>query len=441
MISLSFKRLKNKLFHKGRIQSSLLALLLLTAVQGYIYAGIFSLERDGACIYGDEGQRERTKQITERREQIKESRQSASMPLILLPSHGIEETLPEFPKYLIKRYDTVRIAFIGDVMQHGVQIRSALAESGHSGNDGGYDYSAAFKYTSPLLKKADLAVANMEFPLGTPPYSGYPRFSAPAQIATEAAKSGIGLFQIANNHLMDKGKAGIENTLRIYDSIGTPYTGAWKNGKEESESNPKILAVKGIRIGFVNFTYGTNGLPVPQPYIIGSMDSIEIKKVIERGFGRGAEIMIALPHWGEEYMLYPSEEQKKWNRMLIRNGVKIIIGTHPHTIQTSEHTDSTITYYSLGNYISNQSSPDYTQLELMVTVTIVRDNFTGRVTPAKSDFEYLWCFKKGELERDYTVVPVNNFLNGTTDSLLARPGQYRRMQKTYEYIKGLKLLH
>lgn len=345
---------------------------------------------------------------------------------------------------LIKLYDTVNIFFIGDVMQHGYQIRSAHIPGQNPLKPSSYDYSHAFKYMKERFAKADLAVANMEFPVGVTPYSGYPHFSAPQSIVEEAIKSGIGLFQIANNHIADKGRRGIEQTLNIYDSLGVHYTGAYRNDSTELADNPKIVDIKGIRIAFINFTYGTNGMPVPSPFIVNTMDSTKVKESIKRAKQRGAQIIVALPHWGEEYMLLPSGQQKKWADMLFRNGVRIIIGTHPHVPQSAEiclsKTDhprkygevEKIVFYSLGNYISNQSSPDYTQLGMAVEIKIVKNNLNGEIALSKPYFEYLWCFKKGEFAPDYTVIPVKELLK--KEDSVRNKEQYSRMKNTYNFI-------
>ena len=343
----------------------------------------------------------------------------------------------EIPR-LLKEKDTVVISFIGDVMQHGKQLKSALIPGEDPDSADSYDYSHVFKYIGEQIGNSDITVANMEFPVGVPPYSGYPEFSAPVSIAEEAVKSGIDLFLIANNHLLDKGEKGIRRTIELYDSLGVNYTGAYRDSLEEKSDNPKILVVNGVKIAFLNFTYGTNGFPVPEPFVVNEMDSIEVKKAIRRGFERGAEIIIALPHWGEEYQLYPNEEQKKWAEMLKREGVRVIIGGHPHVPQTGEieyaeeslpqeKAIKNIVFYSLGNYISNQSEPDYTQLELLVTITLVRDNISGAIGLLPPKYEYLWCFKAGEFEKDYTVVPIDYFKNNPKAHKKVRHGQYGRM--------------
>ena len=376
---------------------------------------------------------------------------------ICTPSPVIDNTvkplLPQWPRELVKLYDTTSIIFIGDVMQHGYQIRSALKKGANPNNASSYDYSHAFKYIRGRIGAADIAVANMEFPTGTPPYSGYPHFSAPYSIIVEAADSGIDLFQLANNHMADKGKKGLERTLSVYDSLKLSYTGAYRNEREEQLHNPKIIEKNGLKIAFINFTYGTNGIPVPKPYIVNTMDSSAVKEAIRRGRERGADLIIALPHWGNEYQLYPSAQQKEWAEMMFRNGVNVIVGTHPHVPQSGEiYLNDTphprrygavekMVFYSLGNYISNQSDPDYTQLGMMVKIYIIKNNLSGEITLGMPEYEYLWCFKKGEFDPDYTVVPVNNILHDASMKARVRSSkQLERMENTYNLIMNKKLV-
>ncbi len=341
----------------------------------------------------------------------------------------------EFPKRDLKLYDTISITFIGDVMQHGKQLQSALKEGADPYNPKSYDYSHTFRHIEKKLKKADLAVANMEFPLGTPPYTGYPVFSAPESVAWQAKESGIDLFLLANNHIVDKGKRGLLNTLDTYEKMGGRYIGAYRNSNQEQMLNPAFFNIKGIRVAIINFTYGTNGFPVPDPCVVNLMDSTNVKKTILKARQMGADMVICTPHWGEEYSLHPSGHQKKWAKMLLREGVKVIIGGHPHVPQSAESDNDHILFYSLGNYISNQTTPSYTQLELMVTVKIRKNFFTGETELLKPEYELLWCFKKGEFAEDYTVVPIKDILG--KDELVKDKYQYRRMEETYKnFIRG-----
>lgn len=342
-----------------------------------------------------------------------------------------------WPKKFISLYDTISITFIGDVMQHGKQIKDALipGEDPHSASSYQYDY--AFKYIEERLQAADLAVANMEFPLGITPYSGYPLFSAPESILYQAQESGLDLFLLANNHLFDKGKRGFLKTLDVYEQAGAKYTGAYRSREQEEEENPAFYNIKGIRVAFINFTYGTNGMPVPEPCTISLMDSTHVKECIARAKNKGADIIICLPHWGEEYQLRPNVHQRRWAQMLFREGADIIIGSHPHVPQSGEYSSSKAVFYSLGNYISNQTTPDYTQLELMVTMRIEKNSHTGETRLLPPLVEYLWCFKKGEFAPHYTVVPIEEIIGKSIEGI--NEYQQERMERTYRNFleKGL----
>lgn len=370
-------------------------------------------------------------------------------PAFLRSEQGLHTQLvTPFPTQLVKMYDTIRLVFIGDVMQHGNQIRSALIPGKDPQSPHSYNHSFAFKYIEPYLKQADIAVANMEFPTAGPPYQGYPLFSAPESIIWQAQKSGINLFLLANNHLLDRGKEGFEKTIRAYQQAGGRYIGAYLSGEDEQQLNPAIFYLKDTKIALLNFTYGTNGFSIPSPFRMNLMDSTHVKEVIRRAKERGAELIIAAPHWGEEYQLIPSDTQRRWAEMLFREGVKIIIGSHPHVPQTAEiyhcapppagHEVEKFIFYSLGNYISNQSIPDYSQLELLVNITLVKDRFSGRITLLLPEYKFLWCFKKNEFQDDYTVVPVEELLG--KEELVRNKEQYRRMVRTYQYIQDKKLI-
>ena len=168
------------------------------------------------------------------------------------------------------------------------------------------------------------------------------------------------------------------------------------------------------------------------------MDTLHIKECITRAKRMGADIIICTPHWGEEYSLKPSGRQKEIARMLLREGVRIIVGSHPHVPQSAEYSKESILFYSLGNYISNQTTPDYTQLELMVTVKIVKNWHTGKVELQDPDIEFLWCFKKNEFAPHYTVVPVKEILGGKMT--VKDRYQYNRMVGTYESFNGKNLI-
>ena len=327
--------------------------------------------------------------------------------------------------------DTVRIVFIGDVMSHGPQTAAALKPGGNRANPADYDYSACFRHVQDRFDAADFVVANMEFPCGVTPYSGYPFFSAPQSLAREAERCGIDLFLTANNHICDKGGTGMDSTYVVYSRLGVPFTGFYRSEGEEYENNPLIANIKGVNVAFINFTYGTNGLPVPRPWRVNLQDSTHVQEVIARAKRRGADFIVALPHWGEEYHLLPNASQRRWTDMLFRHGVDVVVGAHPHVVQPVEFHPPHAVAYSLGNFMSNQSDVN-TQIGLLFELVLVRDR-DGSVSLADAVPTYLWCSRRRMLEQNYTVIPILEWI-GRRDQWLDK-SDYDKMVREWTALK------
>jgi len=327
--------------------------------------------------------------------------------------------------------DTLRISFIGDVMCHSRQLRLArVPEAGGTG-DAAYDFSPYFRYVKPVLDTCNISVANMEFPVGAEPFSGYPVFSAPESLAREAANAGIDLFLAANNHIIDKGKRGLDSTFAAYGRLPVRFTGIWRDTIEERVTNPAIIDANGFRVAFINFTYGLNGFSVPSPYVVGQLDSLYIKTAIQRARNRGADYIVAVPHWGVEYNLDYHPEQRRWKERLYRWGVDMIVGTHPHVPQAVEFTDGHITAYSLGNFVSNMNVVN-SQIGILLVATLVRRE-NGSIETLPPRVIWLWCGNEGLLEDNYTVIPIESFLHDP--EAFNDRAQYDKMVREYLKIK------
>lgn len=332
--------------------------------------------------------------------------------------------------------DTVTIAFIGDVMQHKKQLQVARIKNNDTLLSSSYDYSSYFKYTGDIISGADYAVANMEFVCGLPPYTGYPSFSAPKSLAEEAVNSGIDLFLCANNHIFDKGQRGFEATLQTYSELNVSHTGVYRDREERDSLNPFITDIKGIKCAFINFTYGTN--TAARKAIVNRMDSISVVKAIVKAKEKEADIIIALPHWGIEYSTLPSPQQKSWERFLYRNGVNVIIGGHPHVIQPIRQATSPdgeiehITAYSLGNYISNMSAKN-TQMGFIFILKLVKNGDDCRIVSGEP--VWIWCARGGRFESNYTVLPVEEFIDKKDRFPIGY--EYQNMVDTYTHLRDI----
>ena len=322
------------------------------------------------------------------------------------------------------RNDTLTIRFFGDIMMHTAQIE--LAEKG---------FSKYFMHLEDKIKEADIAVANMEFTLAGKPYSGYPAFSAPDEYAEYLAESGFDIFLCANNHIFDKGSKGALRTLEVYKKLrnkyGIEYTGLAEDIEDQNKNLPLTITRKGIRISMVNMTYGTNLGATDHWPKVTYMNS---KGLVENAISKAessSDVTVVLPHWGTEYELLHSEQQKITAMWLVEQGADLIIGCHPHVVQDTTMIDGVPVAYSLGNLVSNMSAPN-TQIGLMITVRYIRKN-NGDIKMLPLELTHLWCSRPGGLTDSYTVIPVEEFI-GKRD-LWTGKWDYDKMISTYERIR------
>lgn len=259
---------------------------------------------------------------------------------------------------LLESNFSIDMTFVGDAMQHGPQIKAAYRA------DGTYDYSQCFKYVESDIRDADYAVVNLECPLGGKPYTGYPAFSAPDEYAAELKRVGFDLFTTANNHCLDRHDRGLMRTLNVLDSLGVAHVGTYRDMADRGRALPKVVDVKGVKIGFLSYTYGTNGIPVQRDAVVDLIDRKQIARDIKAARRAGAQLMCVCMHWGIEYVLKPVAEQRVLADFLVSQGVDLIIGNHPHVVEpweirySPEHGKKVLVVYSLGNFISNQTTID-----------------------------------------------------------------------------------
>ena len=297
------------------------------------------------------------------------------------------------------------LLFVGDAMQHQAQLDRAL-ELG----DGEYDYSDCFTLIAPAIRDADYAVCNLEVPLGGGnDYTGYPCFSAPDSYAEALRDAGFDMMLTANNHCLDRKGRAAKRTLDALDSLHLDHIGTFRSREERDSLVPFIKDLNGFKIAFLNYTYGTNGIPVDEGVEIALIDKEKIRNEINAARDKGAEIIIVAMHWGIEYVLLENNVQNDLAQFLIDNGVDMIIGGHPHVVQPMQvmHNDKenkdVLVVYSLGNFISNMKTAD-TRGGAMVWATVGRDK-DGKAVFKKADYETLFAAKP-EGKRNFRVIPA-----------------------------------
>lgn len=298
------------------------------------------------------------------------------------------------------------LLFAGDAMMHQAQIDAARRSGGE------YDYSDCFTAIAPIIREADYAVVNLETPLGKKGFSGYPCFNAPASYATALKDAGFNLFLTANNHTLDRRSSGLTTTITLLDSLEIPHIGTYKNHAARNKEIPKVIEVNGMRIGLLNYTYGTNGISPDGTVVVDYIDYARISNDIKATREAGAEIIIAAMHWGEEYQLLPVASQKRLAECLAKEGVEIIIGGHPHVVQPFTYIENpasggkSLVVYSLGNLISNMKTRD-TRGGALAKVTI-RRNPDGKINVIDAKYELVYTIPPTRHGENFKVVPIDS---------------------------------
>lgn len=272
---------------------------------------------------------------------------------------------------------TFHLTAIGDIMCHNTQYMDA-----YNADTGKYDFSYVFEDIEYYIKNSNITVANLEttFAGEDVGYSNYPRFNTPDTLAYNLKKLGVDVLSTAGNHSLDYGFDGLSRTIDVLDKADISHAGTYQT--QEERDTIVFKYVKGIKIAFLNYAYGTNGITIPsdKSYCINLIDEELIKKDIETAKSQEADIIVASVHWGTEYSTVPNDTQNELADFLFQNGVNIILGTHPHVLQKMEKRTVTLEdgttqdgfiIYSLGNFISDQNA-DNTRTSIILDLQITK---------------------------------------------------------------------
>ena len=305
------------------------------------------------------------------------------------------------PKFRPAKTD---LLFAGDIMQHETQLKAARTEKGT------YSFSDNYRYIKGEISAADIAVGNLETPIGKSGFSGYPSFCAPDSFLYAAVNAGFDVLLFANNHCLDKGMATAIHTLDMMDSLNIAHCGVYRDEKDRAERYPLIIEKNGTRIALLNYTYGTNGRSIPPPLIVNLIDKETIAKDIQKAKEKNPDVIIACMHWGDEYVSIPPARVKEMATWLTAQGVDHIIGNHPHVIQPveirfNENTCKNNTVvYSTGNLVSNMSLRK-TDGGMMVKMRLSK--YMNHTRLASLGYLFTWIAPKGsDGRRDFTIYPA-----------------------------------
>ncbi len=263
--------------------------------------------------------------------------------------------LPELPQEEISTPTTLSLVMVGDVLLHTPLAESAKRE------DGSYDFTAVFANMKEEIQGADLALVNQEVIIGGTELgvSGYPAFNAPYELGDALVEAGFDVVCHATNHTLDKGRKGVVRCMEFWRNTYPEIAVLGVNESAEAQDEIYVYEQDGIRVAILNYTYGTNGIPLPEdmPYVVNLLEEERVIADIQRAEEQ-ADFTIVCPHWGTEYLLGISGQQEKWTKIFVENGVDLVLGTHPHVIEPIEWVQDADTgqemlvYYSLGNFVN-----------------------------------------------------------------------------------------
>ena len=328
---------------------------------------------------------------------------------------------------------TIHIKAAGDL-----NVTDAVVNAGMSVNS--YDFSPVFKDVAAILSDADLTVRNFEGNVCGAPY-GSDSTSAPAELLAALRGCGVDLLQMANSCAINNGLNGLTTTLRAIRSAGIEPVGAFSSSEEFKKSKGYTMTeIQGVKVGFVAFTKGLGGRGMPAgsedlvnilysdyTTLYNEIDKTRITSILKSMEEEKPDITVALLHWGSEYNDDISKTQEQIVSLLNKNGVDVIIGTHPHTLQPIEFDKSagTLVAYSLGDFFgdANRGATNYS---VILDVEITKDENAG--TTKVTDYTLYPIYTVRETEcvgnNDRRVVRMGtalsayngNFLDKVTDS-------------------------
>ena len=255
---------------------------------------------------------------------------------------------------------TASVIAVGDNLYHMNMIEAGANENGP------WNYDFLYEHVLDEIQAADVAIVDQETVLTKDheAVEAYPTFLTPVEVADALVKAGFDVVYSATNHADDKGPDPILETVSYWRTNYPEITYLGLHDSAEDAAEIRVREVNGIKIAFLEYTYGTNMAisdGVVEDYMIDefSQGSEYVGRMIRKAKGM-ADCIIFIAHWGIEDDTLPSEYQKQWAGFLLRQGVDVVIGGHPHVLQpygrvTNTQGHEMVLFYSLGNFVSNMN--------------------------------------------------------------------------------------
>lgn len=310
---------------------------------------------------------------------------------------------------------TINMTVTGDVLCHNTNFWDA-----YDSKTDKYDFSYTFEDITKYFENADVVVGTLEanFAGKSVGYSNYPLFNAPEDLATDLKELGFDVMATANNHCLDKGFSGLVNTLAELDKVGIEHVGTYAN--QEDSQKYLIKDVNGIKIAFLNYTYGTNGIAIPtgKEYAINLIDKDKIKNDLDNVKKESVDVICVNMHWGQEYKLTPTAEQEELADFLFTNGVDLILGSHTHCLEPMEKRTVTLEdgstkdgfiIYSLGNFMSGQNA-EHTRQSIILNIQLTKSGKDDSISIDSVDYTpiYMYNFYTSKSAHRFKILDIEN---------------------------------
>jgi poly-gamma-glutamate synthesis protein (capsule biosynthesis protein) len=270
----------------------------------------------------------------------------------------------------------------GDVLSHDSVIRQARTDAGGSG----YDFRKMLAGAKSLASGADLAICHMETVYGRSggPFTGYPAFKTPPDVASALKDTGYESCSSASNHSMDDGVDGVRRTITAMDKAGLKHAGSAASARARGRTT--MMRAGGAKVAQLAYTYGTNGISVPKDkrWAVNMMDPDRIIADARAARRAGADIVVTSMHWGTEWQQAPDDRQKKLAKKLTRSrdrsgrkDIDLIIGTHAHVPQPYEKVNGTWVVYGMGDQLAGKMNDPRGSMSSAARFTFVPPGKSG----------------------------------------------------------------
>ena len=339
---------------------------------------------------------------------------------------------------------TFTLTSLGDTLCHNTQYWDA-----YNSKTDEYDFSYVYEDIKNYTSSSDITIGSLEttFAGKEKGYSNYPTFNTPDSLATALKDIGVDVVSLAGNHALDYGYSGLCRTIDVFDNIGLSHLGTYKTAEDQE----KILIkdVKGVKIAFINYTYGTNGIPLPsgKDFCVNLIDKDFIKKQINQAKEQNVDMIVACMHWGTEYRTTANSEQKDLANFLFENGVDVILGNHPHVLEPMEKktitlqdgtTKDVFVVYALGNFTADQRD-EITRDSAILNLTIIK-NSDGKISIDKVNYIPIYMYKNTNVSTHKFKIldiekTIKDYEEGKTNSINSTV--YNNLKKQLEKIKSI----